>query len=41
MNNPEKDINGPILRLHKNDESMYELFKINSEKGYVGPLEVK
>lgn len=41
MNNPLKDINGPIPGLHKSDERTYEQFKINSEKGYVGPFEVK
>ncbi len=41
LNNPYKDINGVIPRLHERDEKVYEEFKINAEKGYVGPFEVK
>lgn len=29
------------MRLHEKDEKVYEEFKINSKKGFVGPLEVK
>ena len=41
LNDPRKDINGRIMRLHEKDERTYEEFKVNAEKGYVGPFEVK
>jgi hypothetical protein len=41
LNDPRKDINGPIHRLHEKDEKVYEQFKVNAERGYVGPFEVK
>lgn len=37
-NNPLKDSNGPIKRLHSRDEETFEEFKKNSQKGYAGPI---
>ena len=41
VNDPNRDINGHIYRLHEKDEKTYEEFKINSQKGFVGPFEIK
>ena len=38
LNNPLKDTQGEIMRLHPKDERVYELFKVNSKKGLVGPF---
>ena len=38
FNNPKRDTQGKIYKLHEKDEKAYEEFKKNSNKGYVGPF---